>query len=210
MLTTIDIDNLQAGRQADALVAELVEGWRWATFLGRVSVLMPQRYYTQEVEGRSYSWQAGCSGEPDIEGRRFYDSRQNPPNAFPPVPLYSTRIEYAMPIAVRLGLALLPQSRADGGFDWLAVDLASLHNRGSEMVLRPVEGVYGSGSTPELAICKAALRKALAEKAPTGYCLTDAPPDTCPKCGGKMEPYTAADDVQECTSYYRCRSCEPW
>lgn len=65
-------------------------------------------------------------------------------------------IRNAWEVAMKLGLALIPQSNGDG-FNWFACDVESIQDHGDEIVIIPIEDSGWSKPTASLAICLAAL-----------------------------------------------------
>lgn len=130
-------ETTKAGRELDALVAERVMGWIGVAKRRRVLNL-----------GEETVW----LGLPRKDADALLD-----------VPRYSTRIDEAWPVALRLGLALVPQSH-NGGFRWLACDLTSVHYRADGILLAPKSDTERIADTAPLAICLAALATLEAQK----------------------------------------------
>jgi len=76
----------------------------------------------------------------------------------------SWRIEQAMIVANFMGIALIPQSREEGKFDWYALDLNSVSYQGDEIILNTRNDSGIVTDRPAESICKAALYSKLNSK----------------------------------------------
>jgi hypothetical protein len=126
----MSIDQLPAGREMDALVAEKVMGW-----IG--------------IEGKhGHPLEKGPFKDCDCPSHSY--QRQE-------IPHYSSDIAAAWEVAEKLGLAIIPQS-SKNGFRWLACDVKLISYKGDRIEVFPVDDTEYSCDTAPLAICRAALK----------------------------------------------------
>lgn len=83
----------EAGRELDALIAEKVMGWRWATVVN-ISMLFPQWFWeSEQVESRPALYQVGKVGA-KVDYDNYWLAKSSP--HLPKVPPFSTDVESAI------------------------------------------------------------------------------------------------------------------
>lgn len=131
-------------RELDALMAEHVMDYRWATFLG-TAYLIPARNFDHFVRP-GLSWQEGRHGDPDLDWMRL------PNHSNLTVPPFSTSIAAAWEVVERM--------REEDGREF--VTLTVRHDKQWAAYFSNQSGQRTSGAsgyaTAPLAICLAALR----------------------------------------------------
>jgi len=83
-------------REFDALVAEMVMGWKWATCV-KVSCLFPPELYQSTVLDHPALWKEGKTGKPDYEAIQIQYG-----GYIIPVPDYSTDIAKAWEVVEKI------------------------------------------------------------------------------------------------------------
>ena len=134
---------MDAGRDLDALIAEHVFGWR-------------------KVHGPKTDYGGPCESFDVLVPPTIDDPFPHYPPRGSIKPWYwcnnwSTDIRLALPLAERYGIAIIPQSKGDGAYRWLACDVEMVIYRGSEINIVPINDTDISADTVPLAICKAVL-----------------------------------------------------
>lgn len=152
----MDIDEMEAGRKLDALVAEKVMGW---TAQEMQLVLFP----SSKEQALEWGWEEYTEENYDWRRGWLFPDFKPPLSLHHPIgwdyrklPRYSIDIAAAWSVVEKLGLAIVPQS-AHGGFDWLALDL-ELVRYGNDITLVERGDTAHSAPTAQLAICRAALK----------------------------------------------------
>jgi hypothetical protein len=143
-MTGVDIDDMAAGPEMDALVAEHVTNKQYYRaehkfFKNRfVFKWIPMDNWSPWVREQ---FDEGNYGEWEFCG-----------------PAYSADISAAWTLVEKFGLALIPQSSGiEGKFRWFACDVDTVIYRGNETAIVPVDGTEHSAETAPLVICRAVL-----------------------------------------------------
>ncbi|OPH61868.1 hypothetical protein BC351_01100 [Paenibacillus ferrarius] len=144
----MDLDyilDLKAGKELDSLIYK--KYYDEDLYIREVHTCPDCGWETKDLETSSRCQACWANGDRVTmdELKEVYDFRP------------STNISIAWNIAKKEGIAVIPQSRENGGFDWYACDIEAVKYRGNEIAISIFNDSGISCETAEEAICKCVL-----------------------------------------------------